>query len=98
MVDNRFGVTGEEYEKIINTYFKDGPDGPLSEFPTKEKRKYIVIKNLIKRFEPGKIYTEKEVNGILERAYPDFATLRRYLVDYSFLERFKDGSSYWVKC
>ncbi|MBJ6950597.1 DUF2087 domain-containing protein, partial [Vibrio cholerae] len=29
--------------------------------------------------------------------YPDFVTLRRYLIEYGFLDRTDDGSQYWVK-
>ncbi len=97
MVDERFAITGAENEAIIKRYFTKGPDGPLSEFPAKEKRKVIIIKQLAKRFEPDRKYTEKEVNAILEGAYHDYVTLRRYLIEYGFLDRLPDGSSYWVK-
>lgn len=97
MVDDRFAITAAENEAIIKRYFTKGPEGPLSEFPAKEKRKVIIIKQLAKRFEPDRKYSEKEVNAILEGAYHDYVTLRRYLIEYGFLNRLPDGSSYWVK-
>lgn len=97
MVDERYAITQQENEEVMKKYFEKGPDGPLSDFPKKEKRKLIILKNLIKRFDTDKKYTEKEVNEILLKAYPDFVTLRRYLVEYGFLDRKRDGSSYWVK-
>lgn len=97
MVNERFAITATENEAILKRYFRKGPDGPLSEFPAREKRRAIIIKHLAKRFEPGRKYTEKEVNAILKEAFHDYVTLRRYLVEYNFLDRLPDGSSYWVK-
>jgi len=97
MVDERFAITAAENEAIVKRYFPKGPDGPISEFPAKEKRKVVIIKQLAKRFETDRKYTEKEVNAILEEAFHDFVTLRRYLIEYGFLDRMPDGSSYWVK-
>lgn len=97
MVDERFAITATENEAIIKRYFPKGPNGPLSEFPAKEKRKVIIIKQLAQRFEPNRKYTEKEVNTILEAAFHDYVTLRRYLIEYGFLDRLPDGSNYWVK-
>lgn len=97
MLDERFAITEEENADILKAYFKQGPDGPVSEFPRKQKRKVAILRQLIKRFEIGQEYTEKEVNAILTEAYPDYVTLRRYLIDYGLLEREEDGSLYWVK-
>lgn len=97
MVDERYAITKEENDKILKIYFNKGLDGRLAEFPVREKRKIIVLKHLAKRFEAGKRYTEKEVNEILKRAYDDYVTLRRYMIEYGFMDRQKDGSSYWIK-
>lgn len=97
MVDERFAITEEENAEILAAYFKQGLEGPLSEFPKKQKRKAAILRQLIKRFAAGRKYSEKEVNGILNEAYSDYVTLRRYLIDYGLLDREDDGSSYWVK-
>lgn len=97
MVDERFAITEQENAEILGSYFKQGPDGPLSEFPKKQKRKAAILRHLIQRFETGRKYSEKEINAVLEKAYPDYVTLRRYLIDYGLLDREDDGSSYWVK-
>lgn len=97
MVDERYAITQEENDEVIKKYFEQGTEGPISDFPKKEKRKLIILKNLIKRFDVNRKYSEKEVNEILMEAYPDFVTLRRYLIEYGFLDRVRDGSSYWVK-
>jgi hypothetical protein len=97
MIYKDYTITEDETQKVIKIYFKEGPDGPLDSFPTKEKRKIVILKQLIGRFEPGWKYTEAEVNEILQDAYSDYVTLRRYLIEYGFLERYPDGSRYWVK-
>lgn len=97
MLDERYAITEEENEKTLRTYFKEGPEGPLSEFPTREKKKIIVLKHLTKRFELNRKYTEKEVNEKLKEIYHDYVTIRRYLIEYGFMDRQRDGSLYWVK-
>ncbi|MNW69193.1 hypothetical protein D3C74_481460 [compost metagenome] len=49
------------------------------------------------RFDAKKKYSEKEVNEILRTVDSDYATLRRYLIEYGFIDRKDDGSLYWVK-
>lgn len=97
MVDDRYAITKADNEKILRTYFPEGLSGHLSEFPAKEKRKLAVLRHIVKRFEPLRHYTEKEANALLKEIYPDYVTLRRYLVEYGFLDRHKDGSFYWLK-
>lgn len=97
MVDQRYDITEAENDKILHQYFKDGHDGPLSEFPRKEKRKIVILRHLIKKFDTSKQYTEKEVNAILKAVFSDYVTLRRYLIEYGFMDRYEDGSKYWVK-
>lgn len=97
MVDERYAITEEEYDKIIKKYFVQGEDGPLSEFPLKEKRKVAILKHIAGRFKAERNYSEKEVNEILKEIFADYAILRRYLIEYGFLERIPDGSNYWVK-
>lgn len=97
MVDARYAITEAENEGILKTYFPEGPDGPISTFPKKEKRKLAILRHLTQRFEAGRKYSEKEVNAVLEAAFHDYVTLRRYLIEYGFLDRQADGSAYWVK-
>ncbi len=83
-----------EEEKIITTYFKN--DERLSLLPKKEKKKLIILKYIREQYlEEDLEYTEKEINQILRSVYDDFVTLRRDLIDYKFLKRNDDGSSYW---
>jgi DNA-binding transcriptional ArsR family regulator len=67
----------------------------LKQIPAKEKKMVAVLRWLATRFEPGVQYSEREVNAIIEQVHPDYATLRRELVDFHFLEREGGGGSYW---
>ena len=95
-IDDRFAITEQENAGILAACFPQGPDGPLDSFPLKEKKRVAILRHLVKRFEPTKTYTEKEVNNILKPLYSDYVLLRRYLIEYGFMNRTQDGSSYWV--
>ncbi|MBI9015136.1 MAG: DUF2087 domain-containing protein [Clostridiales bacterium] len=98
MVDNRYDVTVEESIQALEKYFPEGTDGQLKTFSVKEKYKLIILREIIKRFEFKKLYSEKEVDVILKKIYPeDHVVLRRYLIQYGFMSREKDGSAYWRK-
>ena len=69
----------------------------LKTFPPKEKKKVVILRTIAKEFEEGIRYSEVQVNEILKDIYPDYVTLRRYLIEYGYLERTRDGSAYWKK-
>ncbi len=94
-LDDRFNITDKEKETVIKNYMDE--NGALKTYPSKEKKKIIVLEEIMKNFSRGKIYSEKEINRILKRIYDDNATIRRGLIEYGFIERTKDCSSYWVK-
>lgn len=93
-LDERYHITEKERKEVLSNYFNEA--GQLLQFPSKEKRKVIVLTELSKVFKAGTIYTEKEVKNLLSRIYEDHVTLRRYLIEYGFLDRNTDGSGYWV--
>ncbi|MCL2057249.1 MAG: DUF2087 domain-containing protein, partial [Oscillospiraceae bacterium] len=63
------------------------------------KMKTIALFYLAAKFEPGKRYTEKEINETLNNwhTFGDPAMLRRDLYNGYFLGRKKDGSEYWLE-
>lgn len=95
--DGFTSIPQKENEVLLQKLFPQGPEGPLKTFSLKEKHKFIVLREVIKRFLPNQIYTEKEVNLVLSNVYDDFVTLRRYLIEFGFLERTPDGSKYWQR-
>jgi hypothetical protein len=66
----------------------------IRSLPAKEKRKVHLFGLAARCFEPGRIYTEAEVNAILIPVYEDYVMLRRYLIDYRYLTRNPSGSQY----
>ena len=68
-------------------------DGRLHTIPTRRAKRLVVLDHLAQCFEPGSTYTEAEVSETLRRFHPDYAALRRYLVDEQFLTR--EGNVYW---
>lgn len=97
MVDDRYFTTKSEEEKILVSLFSSLEPLRLINFPAKEKKKIIVLRKIIEQFEKDKKYYEKELNSILKGIYDDFATIRRYLIEYGFMERTNDCKYYWVK-
>jgi len=68
-------------------------DGKLVAMPRRHSKRQVLLDWLAQQFEPGFHYTEAEVNGILIAIYPDYATLRRSLIDAGLLDR--QGGVYW---
>lgn len=94
-IDERYDITETDKIKTLQHYFNE--NGQLITFPSKEKKKIIILTEIAKNFKSSETYSEKDVNRILTRIYEDFVVLRRYLIQYGFLERQTDGMSYWVK-
>lgn len=68
-------------------------DGRLTSIPVTRGKRRVVLDWLAGRFEPGRVYPERDVNFKLGLVHQDYAALRRYLVDEGFMER-RDGF-YW---
>ena len=77
--------------KLINELDK------IIRWPKKPSDKEMVLKYLVSKFESGGKYTEKEINGIIDRyhLFNDTPLLRRELVSRKLLGRTDDGSEYW---
>ena len=79
----------------LAAFFPLGTDGPLARYPSRSKPLQLVLDVIAEHFAYGQLYSEQEVNDVLEPVYADYALLRRSLVDYGYMERKKDGSQYW---
>jgi DNA-binding HxlR family transcriptional regulator len=84
------GAVDDEEESVLRQYFRAGR---LTEIPVRRAKRLIVLERLALEFEVGTRYPEREVNRILERFHPDYASLRRSLVDDGFLSR--ERGEYW---
>lgn len=70
--------------------------GFIAAFPSKEKKKLVLLQVIINDFKADQLYSEQEVNEQLKKRHSDFVAVRRYLIEYGFLERTKDGKVYWL--
>jgi DNA-binding transcriptional ArsR family regulator len=91
MVTIRNDVTTDAWErKVLGDFFVGER---LKEIPASRKKREVILRWLVERFEAEKRYSEKQVNAIIGKHHPDFATLRRELICARLLER-QDGY-YW---
>jgi hypothetical protein len=68
-------------------------DGRLTSIPSHRSKRLVVLDHLVRVFEPGVRYPEREVNALLAVWHPDTAALRRHLVDEGMLSR--EAGVYW---
>ena len=102
----QYGTDDREAVKVLRTFM---PGGRLTSFPASHSKRRIILDHVARAFEPGRDYSEREVDTLLRvfcepggpggratrggGAPADYVTMRRYLVDDGFLSR-KDGR-YW---
>ncbi len=68
-------------------------DGRLTTIPAQQSKRRLVLEHVVRVFEVGVRYPEREVNALLAVWHPDTAALRRYLVDGGLLSR--EAGLYW---
>lgn len=68
-------------------------DGRLVSIPAQHSKRRVVLEHLVRVFDAGVRYPEREVNALLAVWHPDTAALRRYLVDEGLLSR--EAGLYW---
>ncbi len=79
--------------KVVRDF--TGPDGRLKSIPAQWKKLMAVLHHVVRAFEPGVRYSERQVNEILERYNEDTARLRRELVGNDLMAREGGGGDYW---
>lgn len=82
-----YDVARADQERLVARLFTAGR---IERVPARRKVRAAVLLEVLARFEPGREYAEKEVDGILLGVHEDFAYLRRELVNYHYLAR-EDG-------
>jgi hypothetical protein len=78
--------------KVLADFLR--PDGTLKQIPVQQKKLQAVLRHLVREFEPGRRYPEKQVNALLGRYHADTASLRRALIEYRLMQR--AGGVYWL--
>lgn len=84
-------------EQLIKNFLDENLK--LKAFPTKRKLQNFSLYYLASKFDKHKLYTEKEVNELLNQwhIFQDPALLRRELYDRGYLNRESNGSRYWLE-
>ncbi|NLF11547.1 MAG: metalloregulator ArsR/SmtB family transcription factor [Anaerolineaceae bacterium] len=98
-------LSGEGLQEVTNDLDLDAYDrkvlrdymegGRLKSWPHKWKKRQVILRYLLEQFEPDQHYSEREVNEIIGRVHPDFATLRREMIETGLMARERDV--YWRK-
>ena len=82
----------DAYEKkVLRTYLD--AEGRLNKIPQTRKKRDVILRWLVTRFERGRRYPESEVNEMIGEAHSDFATLRRELIMARLMDR--EAGVYW---
>jgi predicted transcriptional regulator len=84
-------IAGNAWERKVLKDFFDGP--LLKEIPASRKKRSVVLKWLATQFEYGVLYTEKQVNEIIQRHHEDASSIRRELIGEQLMKR--ENGSYW---
>ncbi len=81
-------------EEVKIKFFKNDK---LMMIPKKEKNKLLVLQIVLEMLKAKSLeFTEKELNEAIKEIYSDYSLIRRYLVDYKFLERDNYGRIYKI--
>jgi DNA-binding transcriptional ArsR family regulator len=71
-------------EKVLRSYLNGDR---ITEIPASRKKRLVILKWLVNKFDLKRTYTEKEVNQIIKQHHPDSATLRREFIGYNLMTR-----------
>ena len=77
-------------DAVLSSFVRDGR---LVSIPTQHSKRRVVLEHLVRVFDVGVRYPERQVNALLAVWHPDVAALRRYLVDEGLLTR--EAGVYW---
>jgi len=82
---------GDAYDhKVIGDFFVDGR---LKIIPSQRKKRDVILRYLVARFDMDRRYPEKEINETLAQFHEDVATLRREFIACQLMAR--ENGIYW---
>ena len=65
-------------------------DNRITSIPAGRKKRFVLLKWLVEKFECDRDYSEKEINTVLKQHHEDCATLRREFIGYRLMSRHRD--------
>jgi len=101
MLMERLTISSDEFKKRLAQLCLSAR---TAELPRRQRDRHILLKALSLSFEMGRLYTEREVNRLIENWLNqvgqsleiDHVTLRRTLIDEAYLTRAPAGEAYQV--
>jgi hypothetical protein len=82
---------GDWDAKVLESFVDS--EGKLKSIPANRKKRRVVLAWLVRQFEEGRRYPERELNARLLERNPDSATLRREFIGYRMMAR--ESGVYW---
>jgi hypothetical protein len=76
--------------KVLRAFVEDDQ---LKAIPAQDKKKLVILRWLVEKFDPDQTYHELELNAIIKRHHPDAAYLRRLLIVHGLMAR--EDNVYW---
>ena len=77
-------------QKVLRSYL-DGER--LKDIPLKRKKRLVILNWVVEKFDWDRHYPEKELSEMLTAYHPDYASLRRYMIEEKLMAREK--GIYW---
>lgn len=77
--------------RVIESFFEYGR---LKSIPAQRKKERIILEEIARAFQPGRIYSEREVNLIIADFHDDFCTIRRDMIGEGIMAR--ENGQYWL--
>ena len=78
-------IRSDLWETKVLSSFVEGD--LIKEIPASRKKRIIILKWLVQKFEFDRLYPEQELNQIIKPIHSDTATLRREMVGYNMMTR-----------
>jgi excisionase family DNA binding protein len=74
---------------VVKHFIKDGH---IKALPAQRKKRRYILEHILRRFEIGRVYSEKEINEIIGELHEDFCTVRREFIMNKMMSR--NGGKY----
>jgi hypothetical protein len=85
------GVAYDTWERKVLDVFVEGDE--IKALPAGYKKRLVVLRWWANHFEPGRRYSESELDALIERHHPDYCSLRRELIEEHMMAR--ESGVYW---
>jgi DNA-binding transcriptional ArsR family regulator len=81
-------IAPEDWETKVLKSFVEGDR--IIDIPASRKKRLVLLKWLVRKFEVDRDYPEKELNALIKHHHADTATLRREFIGYKLMTRESD--------